>query len=86
MPEKYDPHQDYEYVINRYHVPAKKGRRVRLIKSDGTEEAMGTIVKSAGQYVGIRKDGEKYVGNYHPTWNLEYLDESGNVLASFRGD
>lgn len=86
MADEYDPSQDYEYVVNRYHVPAQKGRRVRLLKGDGSEEAMGTIVKAAGQYIRIRLDGEKYVGNYHPTWNLEYLDDNGNVIASFRGD
>jgi hypothetical protein len=72
----------YDYVNSTYHIPAKTGGRVRY--TGDKEPQMGTIVKSYGNYLGIRLDGEKTVGRYHPTWALDYFDESGTtVITSF---
>jgi hypothetical protein len=75
--------EDYEYIITTYNVPAKTGRRIRYTGELPYKD--GTVVKSFGHYLGIRLDGEEYVGRYHPTWALDYLDEKGNVIASFKG-
>jgi hypothetical protein len=67
--------QDYEYVRTHYNVPAEKGRRVRAYGKPGT------IVRAYGNYIGIQKDGEKIVGQYHPKDGIEYLDENGKVIS-----
>lgn len=66
--------QDYQYVRDRYQVPAEKGRRVRAYGK------MGTVVRADGNYIKILIDGEKYAGNYHPVDGIEYLDENGLVI------
>lgn len=67
MAAKY--YQDYEYVRNRYQVPAEKGRRVVAYGKPGT------IVRADGNYIKILIDGEKLAGSYHPKDGIEYLDE-----------
>lgn len=57
-----------DYIRNRYHVPAKRGGKVRY------RGKSGTIVGAHRGYLRIRLDGEKSIGNYHPTYELEYLD------------
>ncbi|HNC59761.1 MAG TPA: hypothetical protein PLP33_30345 [Leptospiraceae bacterium] len=64
----------YEYIQKHYQVPAEFGRRV---KYGGFE---GTIIGTNGLYLRIMLDkdvntGNDYVGYYHPTWEIEYLDE-----------
>jgi hypothetical protein len=78
----YNADEDYEYVINRYNVPVKTGQRVRYTGHNPVKE--GTIVKACGQYLGIKLDGDKYIGRYHPTWALDYLDENGDVIVSYK--
>lgn len=66
-------------------VPAKRGMRVRYTGAkDG--DKLGTITTARGGYVQIRLDGEKHVHSYHPTWELDYLDDSGAILWSYRRD
>jgi hypothetical protein len=62
----------FDYICNYYKVPAKKNGRVEYTDSDGTAKP-GTIVGVDGAHLRIRLDGEKRVGNYHPTWNIKYL-------------
>lgn len=69
-----------EYVRRCYRVPAKRGMRV---VADGKP---GTIVSFPGQYIGVRLDGETRVGRWHPTWHIDYLDESGTVVFASPGD
>ncbi len=69
---RYD--QDYEYVRNKYGVPAEKRRRVRAYGK------LRTITRAFGHYIGILIDGEKNVGQYHPVDGIEYLDEKGDVI------
>jgi hypothetical protein len=77
--------EDYDYIITTYHVPAKTGGRVRY--TGDKEPKMGIIVKSFGNYLGISLDGEMAIGRYHPTWALDYFDETGTtVVASFGRD
>ena len=60
--------------IRKYHnVPAKRGGRVRYTGHQDGRPRTGTIVGSKHGYIQIRLDGEKFVGNYHPNWELEYL-------------
>jgi hypothetical protein len=72
MMPRYD--QDYDYIRERYNVPAEKGRRVRAYGKPGM------ITRAFGHYIGIRLDGEKTVGQYHPVDGIEYLDENGAVM------
>lgn len=55
-----------KYVRDYYKVPAKRGMRV---VANGKP---GTIIGFSGAHLRIRLDGEKYAGNWHPTWRIEY--------------
>lgn len=67
-----------ESIRKMYGVPAKRGMRVFYTHN----ECYGTIKSSSGSYLKIQLDGEKRVGNYHPTWKLEYLNSDGEVIYS----
>jgi hypothetical protein len=51
-------------------VPAKRGMRI-FYRHAGR---YGAIIGSRGGDLRIRLDGDKHPGNYHPTWELDYLD------------
>jgi len=55
-----------EWVREHYHVPAKRGMRVRV---DGRE---GVIV-SCSHYIHVRFNGDRQSTPCHPTWEVEYL-------------
>ena len=55
-----------EYVRSYYGVPAKREMRV---VANGKP---GVIVGFDGAHLRIRLDGEEHVGNWHPTWRIEY--------------
>lgn len=59
------------FIRDRYSVPAKRGARV-LYTGEKVPQ-FGTIVAAKGSYIRIRMDGEKYVGSYHPTWEMRYI-------------
>ena len=61
-----------EYIRGRYNVPAKVGGRVKYTDTRGIAY-LGTIVGSDGAYLSIKLDGDEYPKNFHPTWNMEYL-------------
>jgi len=56
-----------EYIRNYYKVPAKRGM---LVKYQGKP---GIIVGAKDAYLRIRLEGEKSIGSYHPTWEIQYL-------------
>lgn len=57
----------------------KRGMRVQ---DDGGK--FGTITgANRSMNLNVRLDGEKHSGNYHPTWQMRYFDENGNVIAEF---
>lgn len=56
------------YIRKTYGVPATRGARVRYRR-----EREGTIIGAKGNYLRIRFDDVKHGGNYHPTWEMEYL-------------
>ena len=58
----------FDYVRERYKVPARVGALV-LYKG-----RPGVIVGARGCYIRVRLDGETYVGNYHPTWEMVYVN------------
>jgi hypothetical protein len=64
---------DFNYIRTTYKVPAEVGRRVRYTYPKPPLE--GTIIKAEGAYLRILLDGHKRPGNFHPTWELTYLDE-----------
>ena len=61
-------------IRDRYGVPAKRGGRIRYTANGAPHD--GTIVASRGDHLRIRLDGLKWIGNYHPTWEIEYLEET----------
>lgn len=61
-------------------VPAKRGMRVFY----GHKGRHGTIKSARGGYLKIQLDGDKSAGVYHPTWELDYLDDDGKVIHSTR--
>lgn len=65
-----------EWIRNYYGVPAKRGGRVEYIPCEGStdESRLGTITGTSGPHLRVRMDGDKYSFQYHPTWQLRYLD------------
>lgn len=59
----------FEYIRRYYGVPAKRGGRVQIWTGE-----VGTIVSTYHSNLTIRLDGSQYVGHYHPTFGLKYLD------------
>lgn len=64
----------FEYINRYYKVPAKRGGRVYY------KGQPGTILAANGPHLRIRLDGQGYVGNYHPTYKLDYLNDKGQVI------
>lgn len=61
------------YIRSAYHVPAKRGVRVRLLPPAVNAIAHGVITSARGAYLRVRMDdGRRLV--VHPTWCIEYLD------------
>lgn len=63
-----------EYIRTTYGVPAKLGGRVEYTHPSPAK--MGTITGTRGARLRIRLDGDDHSGNYHPTWELNYLPPS----------
>ncbi len=61
---------EFEYIRKTYSVPAKKGGRVLYL---GRWE--GTITGARDGRVLIRLDDSTPSCPYHPTWELEYLED-----------
>ena len=59
------------YIREFYNVPAKRGMSVLV------QGKKGIIVGARHQYLRIRIEGEKKIGSYHPTWEIEYLSQKG---------
>ena len=60
-----------EYIRDYYRVPAFKGAKV---KYKGTE---ATIKGGKGQYLNLVFEDKSMNGSYHPTWEIEYLENGG---------
>lgn len=56
-----------EYIRKYYGVPAKMHGKVKC------SGKLGTIKGVKGPHLKIVLDGETHTGNYHPTWEMEYL-------------
>ena len=56
----------FDYVRERYHVPAKRGLRVTV------NGHPGRITSGAGNYIRVRFDGEARSSICHPTWRVDY--------------
>lgn len=69
--------QSLEYIRQYYNVPAHKGQRVRFLKDNAT------IVGGSNQYLILHFDGaeEPDNGRFHPTWEIEYLEEENQAKA-----
>lgn len=61
-----------EYIRGYYQVPAFKGRKV---KYKGTE---GKIKGGKGPYLVLEFADKTMNGQYHPTWEIEYLENVGS--------
>lgn len=62
-----------EFIRKSYRVPAEVGGRVEY--TGGGEPKRGTITGTCGPHLMIRMDGDKASLNYHPTWELRYLQD-----------
>ena len=58
-------------------VPAKRGGRIYYTH----EGRHGTILSAKAGYLRIRLDGDKHPGSFHPTWKMQYTDNSGRVIC-----
>jgi len=59
-----------DFIRKHYDVPAKVGMRVK------TEKGKGYIVGSAaGAHLRVRIDGEKKSRYFHPTYEIEYIED-----------
>lgn len=56
----------FDYIRERYKVPAKRGARVTY------EGRPGTVTGFRGAYIKVRLDGEQRESVYHPTWHIKY--------------
>lgn len=56
-----------DYIRSYYGVPAKRGGRIKY------KGRLGTITGSHNARLCVRLDGDKQSGDYHPTWEIEYL-------------
>jgi len=61
-----------KYIRDTYDVPANIGQRIRFC---GDTE--GVIVGGTNAHLKCQMDGDKKgrLRIYHPTWNMEYLNE-----------
>lgn len=56
-----------------YEVPAKRGGRVAY--TGGGKRELGTIRSARDCRLNIQLDGYSHTMPFHPTWELEYLQE-----------
>jgi hypothetical protein len=56
-----------DYIRNYYHVPAKRGMTVRVIR----DQRQGKILSAHGSHLAVRMEGEKIRRYFHPK-DLEY--------------
>jgi hypothetical protein len=63
-------------IRKRRGVPAKRGMRVLHTHN----MRFGQIKSARGGYLRIQLDGDRFAGNYHPTWKLVYFDADGKVI------
>jgi hypothetical protein len=57
-----------DWIRKTYNVPAKVGGRVKF------QGKPGTILGVKNQYLTICLDEEDTKGQYHPMWEMEYLE------------
>ena len=69
-----------DYVRKRYGVPAKRGGQVEYTSQLDGERMRGTICGASGGRLHIRFGDNKRTFSFHPTWQLDYLDDAGNVI------
>lgn len=62
-----------DFICTYYRVPAKRGGRIEYTDSNGVVRT-GEIRGADGAHLVIRLDGETHCHNYHPTWNIKYLE------------
>ena len=72
------------YIRKRYQVPAKRGRRVEYMASDG-EIMLGVITGSLNSRLRVRLDGAKKSYFFHPTYKLHYLLHDGSRFIPLTG-
>lgn len=58
------------YIRRYYNVPAKRGKRIKY------KDKSGRITGAAGPHLRVLLDGEKKSKICHPTWQIEYVQES----------
>jgi hypothetical protein len=60
-----------EYIRDYYRVPAFKGAKVKF-------KGIEAVIKGGkGQYLDLAFTDKSMNGPYHPTWEIEYLENGG---------
>jgi hypothetical protein len=62
-----------DYIRRTYGVPAKRGARVAYTGSG--KRQLGEITGADGAHLMIRLVGSQHSLPYHPTWEIEYIDQ-----------
>ena len=70
-----------QYIRDAYKVPAHKGKRIRDYKG-----RTGTITGASGAHIKVRLDGGSLSFPFHPTWEMEYLDDAAPAAQSGQRD
>jgi hypothetical protein len=63
-----------EYIRNYYRRPANKGQRITYTGAGKRES--GVIVGARNAYLLVEMDGERGSVLFHPTWELEYEEQT----------
>ena len=61
-----------EWIRKYYHVPAKRGAKIRFTDSNGAVWT-GRITSALSGYIRVQFEGWKRRALLHPGWNVEYL-------------
>jgi len=69
----YSASVNFDYIRKAYGVPAKLNGQV--IYSGGKSPVQCTIIGCEGARLVLRENTDAgTIGNYHPTWKIEYLE------------
>lgn len=68
----------FDYINRTCSLSVKRGSRVRYTgsrKAKAVGGVLGTVTSASGAYLMILMDGEKAAQPYHPTWELQVLED-----------
>jgi hypothetical protein len=72
-------YDSFPYIRQQYHMPF-----LRKYLAIQCEEKRGVIARADGSYILVYMPGLDFLPRYHPTWEMIYYDDEGNILADYR--